>query len=581
MTEHVLSPHPDLGPWRILAGAAVLLALVLAAHPWLCDDIFITFRYVDQARAGHGLVYNPGERVEGYTHFLWAVLLWALSSLGIGLDTLGRWLPLPFHLGTVAVLALTSRALYGRREVLASAARGAAGWTLPVAAFAWAVHREAQVFASGGLETSAYTFCLVLGFYLVAARDSRRARAGGAVAYALAALLRPEGLAHAALAGGWVALRRREDAARFAGLVVGLVAPLFVWRRFYYGDLVPNAYYAKSAAHAYWSQGFIYLGLYLRYYAALGVAGLAGLALLLRRHGPGGRATRDPIRPALFLALAHVALIFLTTAYVGGDFMFARFLLPATPFLALLCEHAVQALPGLQLRALAAAALVAAVFGGGLWRDRTLHGQNVAMHGIADERSQYPPDLLETRHRQGEVLARCFTGTKATFLVQGSQASYAYWGKLPIAIEAYGLTDRTVARLPLMGRGRPGHERQPPLAYLLRRRTQFLIHLPGSHPMHDFASVRFGDLLGEMIFYDRALLEQVRSCPDFHFVDFPAYLDAYIARARSLEPDIVRRDASIFRGYYFTFNSDPARQARIDSLVRSLPEPGSTGGTPR
>jgi hypothetical protein len=25
--------------------------------------------------AGHGLVFNPGERVEGYTNFLWTLLM--------------------------------------------------------------------------------------------------------------------------------------------------------------------------------------------------------------------------------------------------------------------------------------------------------------------------------------------------------------------------------------------------------------------------------------------------------------------------------------------------------------------------
>ncbi|HEY3874828.1 MAG TPA: hypothetical protein VGM92_05095, partial [Candidatus Kapabacteria bacterium] len=38
---------------------------------WICDDAFITMRYVKNFVDGNGLVYNIGERVEGYTHFLW------------------------------------------------------------------------------------------------------------------------------------------------------------------------------------------------------------------------------------------------------------------------------------------------------------------------------------------------------------------------------------------------------------------------------------------------------------------------------------------------------------------------------
>jgi hypothetical protein len=39
------------------------------------DDAFISLRYAKHFAEGHGLVYNPGERVEGYTNFLWTVWL--------------------------------------------------------------------------------------------------------------------------------------------------------------------------------------------------------------------------------------------------------------------------------------------------------------------------------------------------------------------------------------------------------------------------------------------------------------------------------------------------------------------------
>lgn len=41
----------------------------------VADDAYISFRYLDNWLNGLGLVYNPGERVEGYTNFLWIVLL--------------------------------------------------------------------------------------------------------------------------------------------------------------------------------------------------------------------------------------------------------------------------------------------------------------------------------------------------------------------------------------------------------------------------------------------------------------------------------------------------------------------------
>ena len=67
-----------------------LLALAHAA--WFnhtADDAFISFRYVDNWVRGYGLVFNPGERVMGYSNFLWVVLLYPFALIGVPLDTAG------------------------------------------------------------------------------------------------------------------------------------------------------------------------------------------------------------------------------------------------------------------------------------------------------------------------------------------------------------------------------------------------------------------------------------------------------------------------------------------------------------
>lgn len=550
---------------RLLA-LAVAVGVPILVRPWLCDDVFITLRYVQQALAGHGLVYNPGERVEGYTHFLWTILLWAPARAGVDPETVARWLPLPFYAGSVLVLAQTSRALFE--------ARASRIWGIPLAALLWALHRDAHVFASGGLETAAFTFFLLLGFRFLV-RASTNAGAGRAPllaiwSYALAALTRPEGLGHLAMALLYLALgagrdaaaRRRPHWGRICGLALLLVVPLYAWRFVYYGDLLPNSFRAKSAGRAYGSQGWTYVGLYFRFYAPLFVAAAgAVLALLPRRRSQ----TDVPSTALLRLALAHALLVVFATVYVGGDFMFARFLLPATPFLLLLCEHAV-----LSLRSgvpVAAVLLTAGLVGGGVWRESALRGLNFALHGIVDERSQYPAELLAKRRAQSERLAACFAATRAVFLIQGSQASYAYWGRFPVAIEAHGLTDRTIARTPLARRGRPGHERQPPFDYLLERRTNFLLHLPGAHVQRPFARITFGDVLGEILVYDRALMQEARQCGDVEFVDFPGWFDAWSERADSLDVEALRRDAQAFRLYYFDHNEDRGRSSRLEALL--------------
>ncbi|MHC4066890.1 MAG: hypothetical protein ACYSUI_20630, partial [Planctomycetota bacterium] len=61
-----------------------LLLLHAAAYTFLTDDAFISFRYARNLSEGLGLVFNPGfERVEGYSNFLWVVLLAGVNALGL------------------------------------------------------------------------------------------------------------------------------------------------------------------------------------------------------------------------------------------------------------------------------------------------------------------------------------------------------------------------------------------------------------------------------------------------------------------------------------------------------------------
>ena len=55
-------------PAFLVGAAAMVLGLCFAAWvSWTCDDAFISFRYARNLVEGHGLVFNVGERVEGYS----------------------------------------------------------------------------------------------------------------------------------------------------------------------------------------------------------------------------------------------------------------------------------------------------------------------------------------------------------------------------------------------------------------------------------------------------------------------------------------------------------------------------------
>jgi hypothetical protein len=69
-----------------IAGAMAVTAVNAAGYlRHYADDAYITLRYARYFAAGQGPVWNPGERVEGYTDFLWMALIAALHRLGADL----------------------------------------------------------------------------------------------------------------------------------------------------------------------------------------------------------------------------------------------------------------------------------------------------------------------------------------------------------------------------------------------------------------------------------------------------------------------------------------------------------------
>src|SRR5262245_15180176 len=77
-------PPLGLGVRVALALTLILLLAHAASYSFLTDDAYISFRYARNLADGHGLVFNPGgERVEGYSNFLWVLILAAFDRAGI------------------------------------------------------------------------------------------------------------------------------------------------------------------------------------------------------------------------------------------------------------------------------------------------------------------------------------------------------------------------------------------------------------------------------------------------------------------------------------------------------------------
>jgi arabinofuranosyltransferase len=70
---------------NILAIAAIAVALI-CGFLWrndTIDDAYIVYQYAKNIAAGHGAVFNIGERVEGYSSPFWVAVLSLVTALGL------------------------------------------------------------------------------------------------------------------------------------------------------------------------------------------------------------------------------------------------------------------------------------------------------------------------------------------------------------------------------------------------------------------------------------------------------------------------------------------------------------------
>lgn len=354
------------GPYRaagwalVLLAPATILAILHLNRVELVDDAYITFRYVENLLGGHGLVFNPGERVEGLSNALWAFLLVPARYLGLDIEMTARGLGL---LLAGAALADALRASY---RLAGGSCFAAAAAGICVAGFA-----NYWLSAASGLETGLAAFLVTRGFIdLLDGRTLRLAFVG-----ILAALTRPEmvgifGLAYlCALPLRIDAMRSRQGFARTVALHAAVwaigIAAITLGRFWYFGELVPNSLLAKSVS-------LDVLGFRGIYHNAL-----KGIGYVLQFLIQFPAALLAILVAPFFRACAVAALLFAAESFVcvvnGGDWMpHTRLLTPFAPALAIGLGSVVEPLARFlagqwpQMGALAARAwILALAFAGG------------------------------------------------------------------------------------------------------------------------------------------------------------------------------------------------------------------------
>ncbi|TAK57659.1 MAG: hypothetical protein EPO24_09640, partial [Bacteroidetes bacterium] len=323
---------------RIEIGVLLAIAGLLYYHAkhfeFVQDDSFITFRYVKNLVDGHGLVFNIGERVEGYTTFLWTVLLAAPAVMGFELITLSQVLGVLFGLATLYIVYRLSLDLAKEQR--------AVGFSL-IAVLLLASNSGIAYWLISGMETGMFMFLTVLSVWLyLRERNSDKNFAYAPLAFVLVSLTRPEGMYLFGLTMiHFVAEKffnkeknKRKEFKRILvwGALYAIPIGLFMaWRLSYYGYLFPNTYYAKAGfSKEYFFAGVDYFWQFAQMDLLWGALLVVPIALLLWK-----KRTWEMLY-LIFLILAYTSYI----VSVGGDVLANfRFFIPLLPLIYLLAQE--------------------------------------------------------------------------------------------------------------------------------------------------------------------------------------------------------------------------------------------------
>lgn len=198
-----------------LLPVAVFAAYTVAVPIVPAEDAFITFRYAQNFAAGHGLVFNVGERVYGCTEVGFAALLGVAGAFGADIPTAGVWIA---RCAAVAMILLLYWHL--RRD----------RWMAVGASLVLAVSPLSVMASSGfGMPVAALLVMLAI-------TDTPRRM----YYLAAAATIRPEAVLLLAVA----AVAQPRPAVHTLVPVL-LVVVFYSWLYSYYGTVVPNGGSAK------------------------------------------------------------------------------------------------------------------------------------------------------------------------------------------------------------------------------------------------------------------------------------------------------------------------------------------------
>lgn len=315
-----------------------LLGLICLIFVYFCfqtrfvqDDAFITLRYVENFVNGNGLVFNIGEKVEGYTNFLWLLVLSVFAVMGMNMIDISQYVSVGFGVMTLimtfkisTLIRLKDEEKTGKKSKLITGNTNSVKLLDLIPVILTAFVGAFQYWSISGMETSMFTALSFLGiYYYLRDMDKPGIAYNYPLVLFLASLTRPEGMyvfgiiiLHKIVmafrkdkSGAIKELFSKDNLITYGVYVLPTIL-FMLFRLSYYGYPFPNTFYAKTGFSAvYLEMGWGYFWDFASGYLLWGIAFITPLILFKRKE----------IFPQVLLLFM---LYFLYTVYIisiGGD----------------------------------------------------------------------------------------------------------------------------------------------------------------------------------------------------------------------------------------------------------------------
>jgi len=320
------------------------------------DDAYTSLRYVKNFLEGKGLVFNEGERVEGYTNFLWIMILSGIEflnhnlNLALDLEKTAQLLSIIFSICVLILTYTLSKMINRESESESALARiiNELKNLLPV--FLLAFSTPMVYWGVSAMETTLFVSLILLSIILYLKGNNSKPNIAFIIVSVLNSLLRPEGLIFFALIifhkilFNFLEWKGREEKNSISKMfdnitrkeILFFLAPLttyVIFRLVYYGYPLPNTFYAKTEfTFQFLQRGINYFYDFASSYLLYGLVLIFPLALFKSKI----------IRKKIIFLFGINILWIVIVILIGGDVLpIHRFFLPIMPLIMILFVKAI------------------------------------------------------------------------------------------------------------------------------------------------------------------------------------------------------------------------------------------------